>query len=104
MATESTDLGVFQLTETIIIQALNYSSGALTDPTTSYTITINDPAGVVAVNGSAMTKDSTGTFHYDYEPAATAMTGKHKGYTKMTSSTRDTLQPFHFEVEPADGV
>ncbi len=57
---------VFENGETVICSCTVKNGSTLTDPDTSMKITIVDPEGTTAVDAQTMTKDSTGTYHYDY--------------------------------------
>jgi hypothetical protein len=54
--------------ETVVCSCTVKNGSTLTDPDTSMKITIVDSEGTTAVDGVAMTKDSTGTYHYNYTP------------------------------------
>ena len=62
-------------------------AGALYDPDTSILITITAPSGVDVVTAQAMTKDSTGIYHYNWLSPSDAETGT---YTRKYV-TVDTL-------------
>ncbi len=64
------------------------NSGTLTDPATSMKITIYNPRNNIQVSAAAMTKDSTGTYHYDYTPSSNAVTGTYKVTYTATNGTR----------------
>lgn len=60
------------------------AAGALTDPTT-ITVTVKRPDGTTTTPATPV-HDSTGSYHFDYEPAVTAaMVGSHK-YRIVTSN------------------
>ncbi len=63
------------------------AGGVLYDPDTSILITITAPSGVDVVTGQAMTKDSTGIYHYNWLSPSDAETGT---YTRKYV-TNDTL-------------
>lgn len=66
---------VFNRTESVGVKALTYNtSDTLTDPTT-VKITIYKPDETVALAQTDMSKDSTGTYHYNYAIASDADTG-----------------------------
>lgn len=90
----------FQRPETVICSiTVKTAAGVLTDPDTSMTITITDTNGTVKVNASAMTKDSTGTYHYDYTPASDATLGRYTIKYTATDGTRVTNQLDDFYLE-----
>jgi hypothetical protein len=54
------------------------AAGTLVDPS-SITITVKRPDGT-ATTPATPTRETTGTYHYDYQPAVTAtMAGRHYG-------------------------
>ncbi len=61
----------FQKGGTIICSVeVSNSTGALVDPNSDYThmkITIKDDSGGTMVDNTAMTRDSTGLYHYDFQ-------------------------------------
>ena len=62
--------------ETVICSVtVKNSSGTLVDPTTSMKITITHQNSTVEVNEQAMTKDSTGTYHYDWATTSATTRG-----------------------------
>jgi len=87
---------LFERTETIILSAeIKDSDGNYANPTTSTTITIDDPAGAEKVAATAMTQDAQGKYHYDYTPGGTAVVGLYEYRVTATSGSRVTI---------ADGV
>jgi hypothetical protein len=89
----------FQFNETVICSASVTSSGTLTDPATSMKITIIDPTETEVVSLAVMTKDATGLYHYDYNPAVSAILGAYKIKYVATDGTRITIQPDTFTLE-----
>lgn len=70
MATE------YQQGESVVAEIeIRNKAGVLSDPGTSIKITIDDSAGAEKVAAQAMTKDSTGKYHYNYDLAGDAATG-----------------------------
>jgi len=65
----------FLIGATATIEDQFFVSGALTTPDTTYTVEIDDPAGLNVVNNSAMTVVSTGLLRYNYTPATGAVCG-----------------------------
>ena len=90
---------ILELGDTAVCSITVKSGVNLTDPTTSMKITITDPDGTAIVNDVAMTKDSTGTYHYDYLPVKlgiytvtytatdTTRVSKHKDQFRVRSAT-----------------
>jgi hypothetical protein len=87
---------VFELSETVICSCTVKSGSVLTDPATSMKITITDPSGVAAVSDTAMTKDSTGAYHYNYTPATLA--GIYTVTYVATNGTKVSKAKDHFQV------
>jgi hypothetical protein len=87
---------VFELSETVICSCTVKSGSTLTDPATSMNITITDPAGATAVNDAAMTKDSTGAYHYDYAPAS--LSGIYTVTYVATNGSKVSKAKDHFQI------
>lgn len=68
------------------------------DPATSILVTVTDPAGTSVVTAQAMTKDSTGTYHYNYTIAADAVLGWYRARVTATDGAVVTIQDESFEV------
>uniref|UniRef100_A0A6M3J8Y1 Uncharacterized protein n=1 Tax=viral metagenome TaxID=1070528 RepID=A0A6M3J8Y1_9ZZZZ len=92
----------FDIGETIICSiTVKDSAGALQDPATSMNIVINRvPPNYVAniVSSTAMTKDSTGTYHYDFASAGKD-NGKYEAVYTATDGTRITIEKDTFELK-----
>jgi len=90
----------FQRAETVVCSILiKTTAEVLTDPATSIKIDITNSIGTAVVTATAMTRDSAGTYHYDYQPAADALKGiYHVKYT-ATDGTRITIQNDSFVLE-----
>ena len=88
---------VYQTGETIRITAtITDEAGVAADPTTTV-ISIEDPAGTLLVDGSAMTQSVSGTYYYDYLIPATI--GSYKAQVTATGSGgRITIVPDRFLV------
>ena len=85
--------------ETVVCSVeVRTSAGVLTSPATSMTITIVDPGEVAIATNAAMTEDSTGNYHYDYNSASTAASGVYRVTYKATDGTRITMQKDTFEL------
>ncbi len=74
------------------------SAGTLTSPATSMTISIIGPTETTIVATTAMTNDSTGKYHYDYNSASTAARGVYRVTYTATDGTRITIQEATFEL------
>ena len=89
---------------TVLVRAYVYDEDdALTDPTTSITVTIVDPAGTTKVDNVAMTKHATGVYDYFYNTAADSVEGNWVGeVTTGDGSGEDAktaIATFSFEVK-----
>ena len=95
-------MDVFQIGETVVVshnvQKKTANVWADYDPTTSIVVSIFTPAGVEDVASAAMTKDSTGNYHYDYQSASKSA-GVYRARTTDTDSTRITKKDGYFELE-----
>jgi uncharacterized protein YfaS (alpha-2-macroglobulin family) len=90
----------FQRAEAVICSiTVKDTSDVLRDPATSMKIDITGPTGASVVAAAAMTKDSTGTYHYDYVPAAGAAFGIYKIKYTATDGTRLTIETDTFVLE-----
>jgi len=91
---------IFQNPETVIcsISLTRTDTGAPIDPSTSIKITITDPTGTSVVNAVAMTKDSTGQYHYDFNPNQ-AVPGNYKVVYTAVNGLRTTVQNDNFILE-----
>lgn len=85
--------------ETITLKAtVKDTDRALTNPTTSITITVKDSDGTTKVDAQAMTNDSTGKYHYDYAIPADATTGVWN-VEVTASSGKPSIEQDTFTVE-----
>jgi hypothetical protein len=90
----------FQRAETVICSiTIKTAALVLTDPATSTKIDITNPIGTSVVTATAMTRDSAGTFHYDYAPAVDATLGIYKVKYTAIDATRTTIQNDSFSLE-----
>jgi len=84
---------VFDKGETVICSVIvRDNNNALKDPATSMNITITSPDGVDIVDDQAMTKDSTGNYHYDYTSLTTASSGTYTAKYIATDGARVTIE------------
>ena len=91
----------FEIGETVICYAtIRDANGVLVDPTTSVKITIKNPAGTVLTNDVAMTKDSQGLYHYDFQVTTGYANGWYTTRVTAVDGTRITKQDDGFEVVP----
>ena len=90
---------IFQNPETVICSVVltRTDTGAAIDPATSITITITNPSGTVVTNAVAMTKDGTGLYHYDFNPA-NAPLGNYDVVYIATNGGRVTIQDDNFSL------
>ena len=91
---------------TVLVRAYVYDEDdALTDPTTSITVTIVDPAGTTKVDNAAMTKHGTdtGVYDYFYNTVTDSVEGWWNGEVTTIDGTGETAKtnivPFSFEVK-----
>jgi hypothetical protein len=75
-----------------VIAPLGSGGHTLTDPVTSIKITITNSAGTAVVTAQAMSKDSAGLYHYDYNPAVDAVLGSYITKVIVVDGTRTTIQ------------
>jgi hypothetical protein len=95
MATKS-----FQRAETVICSiTIKNAAATLVDPATSIKIDITNPVSTSVVTAAAMTKDSVGAYHYDYQPAVDAVLGIYKVKYTAVDGTRTTIQNDSFNLE-----
>lgn len=93
----------FNLGETVICSCVvKDSTGTLKDPATSMKIEIDKvtSAGTVmqiVIAETAMTKDSTGTYHYDFT-ATTSGVGNYRAKYVATDGTRITISNDSFSL------
>lgn len=89
----------FERTETIVCSiTIKSTTGVLTNPATSMTVTITAPNNTAVVSAQAMTNDSTGLYHYDYTPASSVSLGEYKVRYTATDGSRVTIQDDVFNM------
>lgn len=82
-------------------QTYNLSTDAWTtaDADDNYPkITITDPAGTVKVNGTSMTKITTGKYESRYELASDATQGEWSGFVETSNNEYTDRKYFSFAV------
>jgi len=83
---------IYQFGETVICRVeVRNAAGALYDPATSMKITITDNKNGTEVDGVAMTPDSTGLYHYDWQTSAVTAGGVYYMIYKATNGTRISI-------------
>lgn len=90
--------GIFDIGETVICSILVYDEdGDLQDPVTSMNIVIDliSPHYSSIITSTGMTKDTTGTYHYDFASASN-VEGKYRIMYTATDGTRITKQTDEF--------
>ncbi len=94
---------VYERGETAIIQVTitDAADGTLTDPANTPTVSMNDAANGVIWTDEAMSQDSTGVYHKDYDILGTAAIGFWKAEITADNDTRITIQSLDFEVREA---
>ena len=89
----------FDAGETVICSCeVKNDEGTLIDPATSMTITIYNPVYTKVINTVAMTKDSTGKYHYDFQSSGN-MAGKYSIEYWATDGTRISIEDETFNLE-----
>ena len=94
-------MAVFDIGETVICSCeVTDDSGNYKDPATSMNISISgiDPRFVSVVASTAMSKDSTGHYHYDFASAGNEA-GKYRVIYTATDSARITIEKENFQLE-----
>jgi len=85
--------------ETVICSVtVKNSSGTLVDPTTSMKITVTNNINGIEVDDQAMTKDSTGMYHYDWTSAASSEKGNYDVFYKATDGARISITKDAFDL------
>jgi len=93
-------MSVFDCGETIICSIeVKDDDGVLKDPATSMNIVITDPQNGEVVASTAMTKDSTGKYHYDYATVSATLHGAYTAKYTATDGTRITIEKDTFSLE-----
>jgi len=91
---------IFIRGETIICSVeIKDSDGTLVDPETSMKITIADSTNGAEVDNQAMSKDSTGKYHYDWTSTSANLMGVYKIKYIATNGTRISIQKDIIELE-----
>jgi len=95
-------MDTFDIGECVICSiTVKDSSGTLTDPATSMNIVINRKSPNYEANiviSTAMTKDSTGTYHYDFATAGERR-GTYEAVYTATDGSRITIEKATFILE-----
>lgn len=84
---------------TVVCSITIKDAGVLTDPATSITVTVYDPSNTAVVSAQAMSKDSTGTYHYNYTSSASAIRGEYIVIYTATDGSEVTKQKDTFYLE-----
>ena len=89
---------------TVLVRAYVYDEDdALTDPTTSITVTIVDHAGTKKVDNAAMTKHGTGVYDYFYNTVTDSVEGNWVGEVTTVDGSgggaKTAIATFSFEVK-----
>ena len=83
----------FHVGETVICSIeVGDADGNLADPSTSMKITITDNTNGIEVDDQAMTKDSTGIYHYDWTSSADAPLGIYYIVYTATDGSRISIE------------
>jgi len=93
-------MATYEIGETVICSIEIKDAGALTDPATSMNIVIDliKPNFTNIITSTAMTKDSTGKYHYDLDSAGSDR-GTYQATYTATDGTRITIEKEGFELE-----
>lgn len=95
-------MNTFQVGDTVVVShtVQKKVSNVWTDydPATSITVSVYDPTGTIDVTAAAMTKDSTGYYHYDYQSAGKSV-GTYRARVTDTDGTRITVKDGFFQLE-----
>ena len=94
-------MAIFQIGETVICSIeVKDDDGVLKDPETSTNIEIDmvSPTPESIISSTAMTKDSTGKYHYDFASVSKAAGDYVAKYT-ATDGTRITIEKNKFHLE-----
>ena len=84
---------------TVICKAIvRDEDGVLVDPATSMKIGITDKNNTVVVAPVAMSKDSTGIYHYDWATTSATKTGMYKTTYTAVDGTRTTIANSRVEI------
>jgi uncharacterized protein YfaS (alpha-2-macroglobulin family) len=90
----------FERAETVICSILvKTTAGVLTNPATSMKIQVTEPSGIIVVTDTAMTNDTTGTYHYDFVPTVSSQLGLYKVRYTAVDGTRTTIQDDSFYLQ-----
>lgn len=88
----------FNIGETVICSiTVKDSTGALANPATSMSIQITGYQGTVIQAYAAMTNDSTGAYHYDFDTASKQATD-YIVYYKAVDGTRTSIATDTFKL------
>lgn len=91
---------IFDIGETVICSCeVRDDAGILKDPDTSINIAINRSKPLLEIISSiAMTKDSTGKYHYEFASAGNSV-GEYEAIYTATDAGRITIQKESFNLE-----
>lgn len=91
----------FQRAETIVCDlVVKDSADVLIDPDTSTKIdVVHVPSNTTVVNDQNMVNDSTGKFHFDFQPTATELIGIYRAVFKTVHATRTSIALAEFTLE-----
>jgi 2-keto-4-pentenoate hydratase/2-oxohepta-3-ene-1,7-dioic acid hydratase in catechol pathway len=90
----------FERGETVVLDITlrDHQTQELIDPGTYVKCTITGPTGAVVVNAQAMSKWSTGRYHYDYTSAVDAVLGVYQVLFDISDLGRVTKKREVFEI------
>jgi hypothetical protein len=90
---------IFEVGETVVCSPSVTKDGVAFDPVTSMKCSIIrlKPSYDVTVADTAMSNDSTGEYHYDFQSAG-EVPGTYKARYTSTNGLRITIEDFEFEL------
>ena len=94
-------MATFDIGESVICSVeIKDDNAVLKDPATSMNIVIDQlkPSFENIITSTAMTKDSTGKYHYDFASAGKAA-GEYQAVYTATDGTRITIEKDKFSLE-----
>ena len=88
----------FEIGETVVLSYVCTKAGVAYDPATSTNITTFTEAGVADVTSTAMTNDSVGHYHYDYQSVGKAA-GIYRARVTATDGVLITITDQVFKLQ-----
>lgn len=82
----------------ITLKVLHYNTDGDLANADSVTASVEDSSGQLAVDGTAVSPDPTGTYEYDYAVSASGVRGVYTGEFKITVGSYISKPQIKFEV------